>query len=210
MHLNEEQLLIVAAQKGDQTAFEQLILQYEATVYDISYKMVKNETDAYDIAQEVLIKIWKQIPKFKGQCKFSTWVYRITYNQCLDSLRKQKRKREISLFRPKEEKEDLYIIEEIDENECVEKQILQKEYQKVIQEALLEIKEEYRLVLILRDMKGYSYEEIATIAQLSLGTVKSRINRARAALKKVLLKDEELYSSFFRLITKKEATQDDK
>lgn len=196
-----ERQLIKKAIKGHTEAFESLILKYEKKIYNLCLYMLKDSEEAYDAAQEVCLKIWRQLDKFEGNSKFSTWIYRITTNQCLDILRKnKKRSQDISLFQSNEEDDQEWLLEGEKSTTEVSETIEKKELQEILSRAIHELKEEHQVVLILRDLENYSYEEIATILDLSLGTVKSRLSRARGSLKKILEQDKEPYKSFFRQI----------
>ncbi|MGL4800128.1 MAG: RNA polymerase sigma factor [Cellulosilyticaceae bacterium] len=199
-----EKMLIEQAQKGSVEAFEKLIIHHEKTIYAICLRMLCHEQEAYDAAQEVCVKIWRQIKHFEGNAKFTTWLYRIATNQCLDMLRKQKRKDEVSLYQENKEKGEVHLLEQEDTKASVEDHMERLAMQDVMSLALGELKEEYREILVLRDMEGYAYEEIARVLKLNNGTVKSRLSRARMALKKILMQNKEPYVSYFRQITKKE------
>lgn len=197
---NEEQL-IKEAVKGNMKAFEILISQYEKKVYALCLHLLKDPEEAYDAAQEVCIKVWRQLKHFEGQAKFSTWLYRIGTNQCLDLMRKnKKRSQDISLFQKDQLSEEEWMIEPIQEEEGIAETIEKKVLQEVVQLGIKELKEDYQVIITLRDIEEHSYEEIADILELSLGTVKSRLARARQALKKVLQQNKEPYRSFFRHI----------
>lgn len=202
MQQNEEALLIKKAQNGDIEAYEELIGQYEKTIYQLCLRMLKEPQEAYDAAQEVCIKVWRQLDTFKEESKLSTWIYRIATNQCLDLMRKNKRKAaEVSLYQSDEEP---HQEEKITDKQSIwddmSEMMAQKEMTEVLMQGISEMKEDYRAILILRDIEEKAYEEIAEILALSLGTVKSRISRARQALKKILEQDKEPYRSFFRHI----------
>ncbi len=198
--MNEEKL-IKAAQKGDMEAFEKLISEYEKKIYALCLHLLKDPEEAYDAAQEVCIKVWRQLESFEGQAKFSTWLYRIGTNQCLDLMRKNKRRsKDISLFQKDEESEEEWLLEGPHEKEGVAEAVEKKVLQEVVQLGIGELKEDYQVIITLRDIEEHSYEEIAEVLDLSLGTVKSRLSRARQALKKVLGQNKEPYQSFFRHI----------
>ncbi|MGL4738106.1 MAG: RNA polymerase sigma factor [Cellulosilyticaceae bacterium] len=200
---------IAQAQAGDMKAFEDLITTYEKKIYGICLRMMGNEQDAYDAAQEVCVKIWRQLGSFEGHSKFSTWVYRIATNQCLDHLRKRKNKDEISLFQTNAHTDEEWMIDVPSTELTIEEQMDQKALGEVIQLGLNELKVEYKEMIVLRDVMGNSYEEISRILDVSVGTVKSRLSRARGALKKILMQNKEPYRSFFRQnsIDKKEGVQ---
>lgn len=195
--MTEEKKLISAAQDGNVKAFEKLIGLYENNIYKLCLKILQDEEEAADAFQEVCLKIWKQLRHYKGDAKLGTWIYRLTTNQCIDMLRKNKRHMtHISIFQ-RNEKDEEWLLEEVaKENVAMEVEI--KALQEVVQIGLKELKPAYRAIIVLKDVEDYSYEEIAGILEISLGTVKSRLSRARKALKKVLEQNKEPYKSFFR------------
>lgn len=198
-----ESKLIKLAKKGNTSAFEKLIVAYEKNIYNICLRMLNNEQEAYDASQEVCMKIWRQIEHFEGNSKFSTWVYRIATNQCLDILRKYKNKKEISIYQTNKDSDDEWVMEIPDEKANLEKHIEEIALQDVLQLALSELKDEYRELIVLRELQEHSYDEIGAILNLSQGTVKSRLSRARGALRKILSQNKEPYCSFFRQISRK-------
>ena len=169
--------------------------------------LLQDSHEAYDAAQEVCIKVWHKIGDYKGDAKFSTWLYRLITNQCLDLLRKNKRKKnDISL-----DGDEKQLLEQLNKPSYASQQpnegeaaFEQKALQEVIHLGMQQLKPEYRVLLVLRDIEGYSYEEIALLLNLSLGTVKSRLSRARSALKRILCQNKEPFKSFFRHINKEE------
>lgn len=201
-----EKKLIKLAQKGNSSAFEKLIIKYEKNIYNICLRMLNDEHGAYDAAQEVCMKIWRQLHTFEGNSKFSTWIYRIATNQCLDILRKYKNKNEISIYQTNKNSEDEWLLDIKDEKADIDKHMEQLALQDVMQLALSELKDEYKQVIVLRELQNQSYDEIGDILNISQGTVKSRLSRARSALKKILSQNKEPYLSFFRQISMKEDT----
>lgn len=199
-----EKRLIRKAQKGDMDAFEQLIINYEKLVYNVCVRMLNDEQEAYDAAQEVCMKLWKQLGSFEGNSKFSTWVYRIATNQCLDLLRKRKNKEEVSLFQQSKDSDSEWVLEETDAIDPMNEHVEQLALKDIMLKALKEVKDEHKQILLLRDIEGYSYDEIADILLINKGTVKSRLSRARLAMKQILTQDKEPYKSFFRHNIKKE------
>ena len=174
---------------GNMDAFEQLILQYEKRVYTIAYKYMGNHEDASDMAQEAIIKAYQSIGSFRGDAAFGTWLGKITANQCLDELRKRKKQQTTSL-EDTLELEEGSVKKEIESPAATpEEHAIRQETAFYMQMLISELKEEYRAVVILRELEGYSYEEIADILSCSLGTVKSRISRARLYLKERILAD---------------------
>lgn len=172
--------LVKKAQDGDLRSFEQLIEQYQAKIFNIALGIMGSPHDAEDAAQNAVIKIYRAIGDFKFQSKFSTWVYRITVNVCMDEVRKKKRSKTVS----NEE-----IGEDVFDQSAVspETDALKSEEKEEIKKAIASLKQDHQKMIVLRDINGFSYEEIAKITHLSVGTVKSRINRARAHLKDALI-----------------------
>ncbi|MGI6344479.1 MAG: sigma-70 family RNA polymerase sigma factor [Bacillota bacterium] len=194
-----DEMLVERFRQGDQSAFELLVIRYEQTVYNLAYRLTGNQEDAFDLAQEAFLKVYRSLRRFRGQSAFSTWIYRIVTNCFYDQVRKQKRRASIAFSLdaaiPTEEGE---LNREWPSLEAGPEDIsLQQELARVVQAALLDLTPEYRLALVLRDLHGYTYDEIARITDCNLGTVKSRISRARSALR-ARLQDEELLEAFRR------------
>lgn len=189
---NNEKHLLDRAKAGDTQAFEQLIEDYEKKVFNIALRMMGNYDDAKDMAQESLIKVYKSISSFKEQSSLSTWIYRITTNVCLDELRKRKSRKVVYIdenikFDDGEAKKEI-VSDEITPEEKVERD----EIKRMLNSAISELSDEHKTVIVLRDIQGFSYEEISNITKCPQGTVKSRINRARQALKEILMSKREL------------------
>ena len=191
---DQEKALIQKCKQGDIDSFEMLIECYQQKVYNIALRMLGNKEDASDIAQEVFIKVYKSIGGFKEEASLSTWIYRIATNVCLDELRKRKKTKIVSIDSTIQLEESEVSMQMPDERPQPDELLTQKELKQEVQKAINNLKEEHKTVIILRDINGYSYEEIAKILDCTLGTVKSRINRARNALKSILIKKEELLS----------------
>jgi len=175
--------LVKKSQNGDLRAFEQLVEQYYSKIYNIALGMMGSSHEAEDAAQNVLIKIYRSIDGFRHQSKFSTWVYRITSNVCMDELRKKKRTKAVSTD---DIGDSAYDIENDNSNISPEGLILSSERKAVLYDAINRLKNEHKQVIVLRDINGFSYTEMAKILKCSEGTVKSRISRARGALKNIL------------------------
>lgn len=186
-------ILIKSALNGDISAFEELIIQYEKKVYNVALRVLKNPDDAMDISQEVFIKIYKNLDKFDGKASFSTWLYRITTNTCIDELRKRKGKETYSIDNDIENEEGSYKREFVDNSPTPEEQTIIKESGNEIIKAMENLSDEHRTIIILRDIEGLSYNEIADITGVSIGTVKSRISRARLSLKNIIKNREQKY-----------------
>ncbi|WP_066633921.1 RNA polymerase sigma factor [Desulfolucanica intricata] len=180
--------LITRIQKGDIQAFEELVKLYEKKIYTLCCHLTGDHTDALDLAQDVLINVYNALPKFRQEASFDTWLYRIASNVWMSELRRKSRhKRVFSLDKPVETDKGEEIGQYYAEaGPGPEEHAMLQEEAREIRKALMELSEEQRTVLVLRDMHGYSYDEMAQILNCTLGTVKSRLNRARKALKKRL------------------------
>ncbi len=174
------------AQKGDSTAFEQLVLTYQNQIYRLCFRMVGNAEDAADMVQEAFLKAWRNLDSFQGDSAFSTWLYRLASNCCLDFLRSQKRRPTVSMTTEDDEGEE-QSIEVADNSATPEEKLLQKEEQNEIARAMASLDEEQRQILTLRVVNDLSYTEIGELLSLKEGTVKSRLARARENLRKKLL-----------------------
>lgn len=194
----KERDLIRRAKQGDMLAFEELILKHEKIVYNLAFRMMNHSEDAKDISQEVFLKAYRSLSNFDERSAFSTWLYRITHNTCIDEMRKRKGKQSYSLEEELENEEGSMQRQIADEGDTPEESLLREEQKSEILQALDMLSEEHKAAIILRDVKGLSYEEIAEILNLSLGTVKSRISRARNHLKTEILKIRERNDETYR------------
>ncbi len=180
--MNIESQLIKRSIDGDMDAFEELVLLYDKQIYNYCFRMTNNAEDAEDLAQEVFIKVYRSLGSFKSESKFSTWIYRIAHNTCIDNHRKKKF-RLLSLS-PREENDRQMKVP--DREPLPEDQMVSREKYDLIKECIAELKPDYKSIIILRDIQNYTYQEIADILNIPLGTVKSNISRARALLRETL------------------------
>jgi len=188
MILESEDIIIKKAISGDDGAFETLVRTYESFVYNVAYQSLKSQDDAFDVSQEVFIKVYKSLGSFRGDCKFSTWIYRVAQNVVKDFLRSKGNKlKTVSVYETDSDGEE-HQLEIVDESTAADPiaSFEKKERAALVREAISRLSEEQRAVIVLRDMEGYTYEEIAEMLFLDMGTVKSRINRGRNAIKKFL------------------------
>ncbi len=187
-----EKKLIEKAISGDHQAFESLILKYEKKIYAIGFKVFKNEQDAYDVAQEICIKVYHKLNQFQFDSAFSTWLYRLATNTAIDEYRKMKRRMNHEMSSDKSIHDDEDIKMEIkDSSDTPEQSVLRQEEVNLVWQALNELKEDQKDIIVMKDIEGKSYDEIAEELDIGLGTVKSRLARARKALKNVLLEFRE-------------------
>ncbi len=187
-----EKELVRLLKEGDRDAFNQLISEYQNKVINIAYGMLSDTDDALDASQEVFIKVFKGIGTFKEDSSLSTWIYRICANICKDFLRKRMRTgKTVSIYGSDDE--DNNVMQIADSASTPEELSEQTELQSLIRKAMNELGEEARTVLVLCDIEGMSYDEISRILKTPVGTVKSRINRARVALRKKISEMRELF-----------------
>lgn len=184
--------LVKKAQNGDISAFEELINAHKDNVYKTAYSFVGNHHDASDISQIAFIKAYKNIGKFNFKSEFSTWLYRITVNSCLDEIRKLKRQTG-STFSIDDDENTKDVLPDLNTpEEAYEKEELKRK----VRENINKLSDKYKRVIIYRDINGLSYDEIAKIEKCSAGTIKSRISRARDALKELISKDGTFFENY--------------
>jgi RNA polymerase sigma-70 factor, ECF subfamily len=174
----EEKTLIEAARLGSREAFETIVKRYEKKVFHLAFSFVRDRASADDLAQEVFVKAYFALPKFHFKSEFGTWLYRIAANHIKDHLRKVSRRKEVSI----EEFEDVAFVSD---DQVKERERIQAEDQrkKIVFRVLATLPQKYRMILTLRDIRGFSYEEITRILKISPGTVDSRLHRARKLLR---------------------------
>jgi RNA polymerase sigma-70 factor (ECF subfamily) len=183
----EELETVKAVQDGDSKAFEKLVLDNQSKVYNLALRMVGNEDDAFDMSQEAFLKAYNSIQSFRGDSKFSVWLYRLTTNVCLDFLRSETRKSHASLTYAEEDDEK--ELEIPDERFSPQTEIERRELREAVRRGLDRLMPDSRAILLLREIDGLSYEEISSALDLEVGTVKSRIFRARKKLCEILTND---------------------
>ena len=192
---SDEQQLIRRATAGETQAFNLLVLKYQAIAYSVAYRMLRDEAAAADVVQDSFMKAFRALAGFQGG-NFRSWLTRIVANTCYDVLRAQQRRATDSL-------DDLAVDHDhipslVDRAESPESYAERMELNHFIEAGIYTLPPEQRLVLVLCDIHGYAYEEIAEIAGLPMGTVKSRISRARLRLRDYLLNKPELLPASFR------------
>ncbi len=185
--LPEDTLLAFRTADGDNDSFEKLVRKYERLVATCAYSVVGNTEDALDVSQEAFLKAYKSIASFKGDSEFSTWLYRIAKNCALDFIRRKK-DAAISINSSGDEGNGFDLPDE-SKNSNPEKAALENEKTRLLYGAIEKLSDEHKEILLLRDINGYSYDEISNMLGIEQGTVKSRIFRAREALKKILSKE---------------------
>ena len=177
--------VIARALEGDQQAFAEILNRYRGSIYNLIYKMVHNREETEDLVQEAFIKAFCSLSTFNEDYAFSTWLFKIAINNCIDHFRKKKLKT-FSIDTPIQSKDGTITREFSDTSFSPENPLLSKEKTKLIEDAINKLPEKYRISIILRHNEDKSYEEISQILEIPLGTVKARIFRAREMLKKQL------------------------
>lgn len=188
MTREREAAIINAVLDGDSNAYELLVREYEKNVYNLALRMTGNSEDAYDMSQEAFIKAYNSLSSFRGDSKFSVWLYRIVSNVCLDFLRSRNRRATVSLSVENDEGEEveLDIADEASSPQALLDRSLTRD---AVRRGLQALPPDHREILLLREIQGLSYDEIAETLDLEVGTVKSRIFRARKKLCAFLIKD---------------------
>ena len=187
--MNSDEILVAQVKSGDLDAFEQLVARYETKVYTIAYRYVGNYNDASDLAQDAFIRVYRSINNFRGDSSFLTWLYRVVTNVCKDELRRRAKEKTVSIDEIVEKGKSPPAEMQ---NKPLEEAVLSREWQEEVQQILNTLSDDHRTVVVMKDIQGYSYEEIAGYLECSLGTVKSRLNRARHILKDRLLTRKDL------------------
>ena len=182
--MNEEQRWIAAARNGDQESFEKLVRLYEKRVFSLTSRMCRNSADAEEAAQEAFLAAWQALPAFRGDASFATGLYRLVSNACVDILRREGRHQVMAGPSLDDEESS---PEPPDKSPSPHALAERAELRRQIEAGLAALPPEYRQVLILREIHQCTYDEIAQICSIDLGTVKSRINRGRKRLRKILL-----------------------
>ena len=176
--------LITDLREGSEQAFASLLASYERPIYNFVYRLIEDPDDAPDVTQEVFLKVFRNIREFRGECSLKTWLYRITVNEASNRRRwfSRHRRREMSLD---DHAEGAPAAAELlaDPQENQYEQLLRQERRRALETALAGLQESFRVAVVLRDIEGLGYEEIAEVLRVPVGTVKSRILRGRETLK---------------------------
>ena len=184
----DESTLIKRAASGDAAAFNELLGMHERRMYAVALRMCNNAEDAQDCLQEAMLRVYRAISGFKAESSFSTWVYRITMNTCLDELRRRKNRPNTSL-------DGLLDTgwSPVDASDTPERHAVRTQARESLQRFIRELPEDMRAAIVLRDIQGYSYDEIARILDTNVGTIKSRISRGREKLREKIAANAELF-----------------
>src|SRR5579883_280598 len=172
----DDALLVAASKNGDQDAFSLLVLRYQRRVFNLVFRMLQNYEEACEITQETFLAAWQGLPAFRGEARFTTWLYRIAYNCSLKQLDARKRDQALQVALQSEQKDE----------EPQSTQLARLDNQELVQEQLSQLPPKYRIVLILRHLQDMTYEEMAEVLTMPIGTIKTHLFRARNLLKERL------------------------
>lgn len=181
----DELRAIAQAKKGDADAFAFLVETYETSVYRLALRMCGNAHDAEEVAQEAFVAAWKGLPAFRGESKFSSWLYQLTTNAAIDFLRREKRHRAATPIEDEPEPAT---------PDTPQQALEESEVRQALQQALDSLTPEHRQIFLLRQMRQLSYEEIGRLLGLEAGTVKSRLSRAKKQLRQILTEKGNLFA----------------
>ena len=181
-----EEQLIRRAQQGDNGAFEELLLLHQKKVYNLCLRMSANPDDALDLSQEAFLRAWRSLGQYQFEASFSTWLFRLTSNVCIDFLRRKKRRQETSLTENYDDRDEGAELSIPDVNPLPEQQAITNETKIELARAMGQLAPDHREILQLRVVEDLPYEQIADILGVRVGTVKSRLARARLSLRKIL------------------------
>jgi RNA polymerase sigma-70 factor, ECF subfamily len=173
--------LVVASRSGDQDAFAQLVQRHQRRVFNLVFRMLQQYEEASEITQETFLAAWQGLPAFRGDARFSTWLYRIAYNCCMKQLELRKRDRALQVALQAE-----HILQRRDVDDRARDELEAHGFQDLIREHLSMLPAKYRIVLVLRHLQDMTYEEMAEILTMPIGTIKTHLFRARNLLKERL------------------------
>jgi len=202
MNPEEEKEIIEKVIDGDRNAFVALVIENQKNVYNLALKMTRNEDDALDVSQEAFTKAFRQLGNFRGDSRFSVWLYRLTYNLCIDFLRKKTSAITVPLTY-EESSGEVTPLEIPDLRNLPEDSAMRSELRRTIATGINELALKHREILVMREVTGMSYDEIAKSLNVNAGTVKSRLARARLKLIDIL-KDKGTFPESFRPNIQKE------
>ena len=180
----DEMALVKAAKAGDDRAFSQLVERYQRRVYALAYGIVRQREDAWDVAQDAFVKAYRNLSRFQGNSAFYTWLYRIAYNVSMDALRARSRRSAVDL--EDNQAAEIAASEEAPPSTHPAEAVARRELAEVIHKAMSRLTDKHRAIIVLREIEGLSYEEMADVLKISKGTVMSRLFHARRNLQTLL------------------------
>lgn len=188
MTVTDEEL-VTRSMGGDQDSFNQLVLRWERPIYALAYRVIGREEEARDVCQDTFLRAWRALPGFKGQAKFSSWLYRIALNLCRDWIRRQRR---APVMQMPEGVDPLEMAAEHEPAESIETLVARRELSAVVEEAMTRLPDEQRTAIILKEYHGMTFQEIADLQGCPLSTVKTRLYQGLSVLRKHLEKNGQL------------------
>ncbi|MCL6474306.1 MAG: sigma-70 family RNA polymerase sigma factor [Firmicutes bacterium] len=189
----EDRQLIERCRTGDREAFDELVRRYEKQAYNLAYRLSGNYDDASDVVVEAFVRVFQGLHTFRGEANFGTWLHRVVVNTFLDMRKRSKGRHNVSLEEQLELDGDTLTRQIEDTSPGPEELVEQEEREEVLQKAIAQLPPERRILIVLYHFENLSYEEIAQMLNLPVGTVKSRLNRARLALREILQPSRELF-----------------
>lgn len=177
--------LVRRAKDGDMAAFDELVRVFQGPMFNLAYRMVNNREDANDLTQEIFVKMYRSIGKFRGDSRFSTWLYTVAANTCRSRLRQLRRvsSHETVRLDSNWDEDTTRSIEPVDSGASPVEELERDELKQCVELAVAELPEEFRAIVVMRDLQGLTYQEISGAMECSIGTVKSRLSRARTRVK---------------------------
>lgn len=190
---SDDRQLIERCRSGDREAFDELVRRYEKQAYNLAYRLSGNYDDASDVVVEAFVRVFQGLHTFRGEANFGTWLHRVVVNTFLDIRKRSKGRQNVSLEEQIEMDGDTLTRQIEDTSPGPEELVEQEERDEVLQRAISQLSPERRILIVLYHFENLSYEEIAQMLNLPVGTVKSRLNRARLALREILEPSRELF-----------------
>jgi RNA polymerase sigma-70 factor, ECF subfamily len=187
----EEAMFVLRLQANEDAAYDELVRTYSTSIFHVAYRMLGDSAEASDVVQEIFLKVFRNIAGFKGEAALKTWIFRIAFSEILNRLRWWKRRHRFATVSLDDQQNGsgAGVAHVMASSSPTPEQVLQsKEQEAAIQQALGKLSGEHRSIIVLRDIEGFSYNEIADVLGVSIGTVKSRLARARADLKQSLMR----------------------
>jgi RNA polymerase sigma-70 factor (ECF subfamily) len=184
----QEAMFVLRLQANEDAAYDELVRTYHSSIFHVAYRMLGDSGDAADVVQEILVKVFRNIGSFRGDSSLKTWIFRIAFSEILNRLRWWRRRNRSFTVSLDATPDDSMPMQVADSQPSPLQALESKERDQAIQEALTKLSSDHRSILVLRDIEGFSYNEIADVLGVSTGTVKSRLARARADMKKALMR----------------------
>src|SRR5688572_4394130 len=194
MTVTDEEL-VTRSRGGDVDSFNQLVLRWERPIYALAYRVIGREEDARDVAQETFLRAFRALPGFKGQAKFSSWLYRIALNLCRDWMRRQRR---APVMQMPEGVDPVELAAETEPAESIEDLVARRELSAIVEEAMTILPEEQRTAIILKEYHGLTFQEIADLQGVPLSTVKTRLYQGLSVLRRHLEKNGRMAPQLVR------------